>query len=379
MTVQLVLGTGSNAGLTAPIHRGYYMIGRHPECQIRPKTRSVSRRHCLLHHDEGVFRVLDLGSTRGTQVNGEKIAPKRWFELADGDELRCGKTTFRVSVERQAVSALEAAPVQPQQRPETQRPIISDKSDADRDAPQGLPTPQGVPTPQRVSTPQPATPHSDLAPPRSLAPSHLAASSHLTASSANQEERASSEEAVVSEVNVSPDSVSETASTQPEQRNVSLVQGEAWQEFDVASFLESADLADREERYAEIRRQDAARKSEEWDDGDVFDDTMVDGEDGTLSDIGSRITAESATGSGSKGGKPGSRASTGTYAPPKKKKRTASSGRSIRLSFPSIGGGIDQWKMVAALLLAIGVGGYLTYSVYQFVQGPPPRVIKGID
>jgi len=75
---------------------GYYMIGRHSECQIRPKSRSVSRRHCLLLQDDTGLQVLDLNSTAGTRVNDLRIRPKTWTMLRNGDMLRCGKVVFRV-------------------------------------------------------------------------------------------------------------------------------------------------------------------------------------------------------------------------------------------------------------------------------------------
>ena len=97
-TVRLVLATGSRAGMVAPLHPGYYMIGRHGECQIRPKSRSVSRRHCLLQHECDQVRVFDLNSSSGTYVNDRKLEPRVWASLADGDSLRCGKILFHVSV-----------------------------------------------------------------------------------------------------------------------------------------------------------------------------------------------------------------------------------------------------------------------------------------
>jgi predicted component of type VI protein secretion system len=99
MTARLVLQTGSRAGMPAPLQYGYYMIGRHQECQIRPKSRSVSRYHCLLCHNENVVQVLDLESTSGTRVNEEKLMPKSWVPLSNGDMLRCGKIVFRANVE----------------------------------------------------------------------------------------------------------------------------------------------------------------------------------------------------------------------------------------------------------------------------------------
>ncbi|MEM6979932.1 MAG: FHA domain-containing protein [Planctomycetota bacterium] len=104
MTVQtqtiaeLVLASGSHAGVAAHIRSGFYMIGRHQECQIRPKSRSVSRRHCLIHFHEGSLRVFDLDSTSGTRVRGQRIASRTWVELHNDQELRCGKVAFSVKL-----------------------------------------------------------------------------------------------------------------------------------------------------------------------------------------------------------------------------------------------------------------------------------------
>lgn len=97
--VQLILDVGSKAGLAASIHEGYYLIGRHAECQIRPKSRSVSRRHCLLHHASGRVNLMDLDSTSGTLVNSTRLEPRKWRKLNPGDELRLGKVVFKVSVD----------------------------------------------------------------------------------------------------------------------------------------------------------------------------------------------------------------------------------------------------------------------------------------
>lgn len=132
ITARLILDTGSLAGLEAPLHRGYYMIGRHAECQIRPKSRSVSRRHCLIHHaDEGV-RVMDVGSAAGTRINLERVDPKHWHTLADGDTLRCGKVQFRVSLNSAQTPSAEK-PILPS-APVSQ-PIAVDGPAADPPAP----------------------------------------------------------------------------------------------------------------------------------------------------------------------------------------------------------------------------------------------------
>ncbi|MDA8745628.1 FHA domain-containing protein [Rubripirellula amarantea] len=98
ISAKLILATGSRAGTEAPLMVGYYMIGRDRECQIRPKSRSVSRRHCIVHHSGQSVRLLDLESTSGTQVNGERILPKTWVDIDDGDLLKFGKICFKLQV-----------------------------------------------------------------------------------------------------------------------------------------------------------------------------------------------------------------------------------------------------------------------------------------
>lgn len=99
-SAKLILAAGSHAGLEEPLKTGYYMIGRHSECQIRPKSHSVSRRHCLIHRTEKGVCVYDLGSANGTVVNDNKLEPNQWVRLRDGDMLRCGKVSFKVAIDR---------------------------------------------------------------------------------------------------------------------------------------------------------------------------------------------------------------------------------------------------------------------------------------
>lgn len=98
MRVKLILATGHHAGIQAPLQCGFYMVGRHVECQVRPKSHSVSRRHCLIHNAPDHVSVFDLGSTNGTVVNNRRLEPSEWRLLANGDRLHCGKVAFDVSV-----------------------------------------------------------------------------------------------------------------------------------------------------------------------------------------------------------------------------------------------------------------------------------------
>ncbi|MBR7836306.1 protein kinase [Actinospica durhamensis] len=97
--------------------RSTCLIGRGEDCDPRLPSddahRSVSRHHCLLDINPPDVRVRDLGSRNGTFVNGLKIGQREAYhtpeqgralafqerDLADGDELRLGKSVaFRVSV-----------------------------------------------------------------------------------------------------------------------------------------------------------------------------------------------------------------------------------------------------------------------------------------
>ena len=95
-TSVLVKSHGSSAGTAAPLMDGYYLIGRHAECQIRPKSKSVSRRHCLVEHRGGRMRLIDLDSTSGTTIDGRPVDPMVWVDVPDGSELRFGKVAFGV-------------------------------------------------------------------------------------------------------------------------------------------------------------------------------------------------------------------------------------------------------------------------------------------
>lgn len=109
LSASLTLASGSRAGMVVTLHAGFYLIGRNSECQVRPKSRSVSRRHCLIRHQHGQLQVLDLDSTSGTRLNGEKMQPRLWYPLADGDELRCGKIAFAVAAAESTATATAAA------------------------------------------------------------------------------------------------------------------------------------------------------------------------------------------------------------------------------------------------------------------------------
>jgi len=64
-------------------------IGRLPECDIVIPDSNVSRRHAEIRPTVDGFSLVDLGSTNGSKVNGERTVQR---ELRDGDELVFGNT-----------------------------------------------------------------------------------------------------------------------------------------------------------------------------------------------------------------------------------------------------------------------------------------------
>ena len=56
----------------------------------------VSRRHAALVPEDDALKIVDLGSSNATFLNGQKLIPNQSRILRDGDELRLGKLIIRV-------------------------------------------------------------------------------------------------------------------------------------------------------------------------------------------------------------------------------------------------------------------------------------------
>jgi pSer/pThr/pTyr-binding forkhead associated (FHA) protein len=91
-----VMTDGKQKGNLLPIGLPQFLIGRDPQCQLRPASPSISKRHCALLQREGRAFVRDFDSTNGTFVNDREI--KGEIELHDGDLLRIGPIIFTVRI-----------------------------------------------------------------------------------------------------------------------------------------------------------------------------------------------------------------------------------------------------------------------------------------
>ena len=116
MKVKLKVLGGSHDGKEIGIGSEKFLIGRSESCQLRPKSESVSRKHCILVLRENRLLIQDLKSRNGTFVNEKRLPSDKAKVLKPGDELRIGKLKFEVIIEH----GLQAA----------KKPQVADVGDA---------------------------------------------------------------------------------------------------------------------------------------------------------------------------------------------------------------------------------------------------------
>jgi pSer/pThr/pTyr-binding forkhead associated (FHA) protein len=97
MVTKLVVASGKSAGRSIAIKRNKLLVGRAEECDVRPLSEEVSRRHCAVTVGPADVWVEDLGSRNGTFVNGTRIETKTRTKVVDGDLIRVGSLELRVS------------------------------------------------------------------------------------------------------------------------------------------------------------------------------------------------------------------------------------------------------------------------------------------
>ncbi len=93
-------------GRTTTLTPGEHVIGRDPRCSVWVEASGVSRRHARLDVDDNGAAIVDLASSNGTFVGGERLTGTR--RLADGDVVELGAATFVF----RAWSEAQAAPTE---------------------------------------------------------------------------------------------------------------------------------------------------------------------------------------------------------------------------------------------------------------------------
>src|SRR5205823_9870352 len=69
----VVLTPGKTEGKILSIPLAQFVIGRDPQCHLRPASLSITTRHCALIQRDGKAFVRDFDSTNGTFVNDKPV------------------------------------------------------------------------------------------------------------------------------------------------------------------------------------------------------------------------------------------------------------------------------------------------------------------
>src|SRR6202050_4810880 len=93
-----VLTEGKQKGKLLPITLSQFLVGRDPQCHLRPASPLISKRHCALIQRDGKAFIRDFDSTNGTFVNDEPVKGER--ELHHDDQLKIGPMAFTVRLEK---------------------------------------------------------------------------------------------------------------------------------------------------------------------------------------------------------------------------------------------------------------------------------------
>ena len=92
----IVVLSGNTAGNEFILDQPKVSIGRGPNADLTFDDAAMSREHVVIEFSDGGFRIRDLGSMNGTQVNGEVI---KAGDLAHGDRLQIGEHLFQFILE----------------------------------------------------------------------------------------------------------------------------------------------------------------------------------------------------------------------------------------------------------------------------------------
>jgi pSer/pThr/pTyr-binding forkhead associated (FHA) protein len=143
MKLSLVVMTPGNKmeGKVLEIKLAQFVVGRDPQCHLRPASALISKRHCALLQREGKVFVRDFGSTNGTFVNEEPV--KSELELHHDDKLKIGPLLFAVRIEQDAPAAKKTLTPPPPTRPSTRaaKPVGAAAAEGGGDGPVGASAP----------------------------------------------------------------------------------------------------------------------------------------------------------------------------------------------------------------------------------------------
>jgi pSer/pThr/pTyr-binding forkhead associated (FHA) protein len=142
----VVLTSGKMQGQALEIKLPQFLVGRDPQCHLRPASPMISKRHCALLQRDGKVFVRDFDSTNGTFINEQAV--KGEVELHHDDKLRIGPLLFTVRIETTAPVNRQTPP------PPTRTPATKAAAKAAAPAQPSVSTP--TPAPDTAPKPAPA-------------------------------------------------------------------------------------------------------------------------------------------------------------------------------------------------------------------------------
>lgn len=120
----VVLAAGKSQGQAIPITLSHFIIGRDPQCNLRPASAVISKRHCAILVREGKVFLKDFDSTNGTFVNDIQV--KGEVPIKNDDILTIGPLSFKVVIETKAPGS---KPTPPPSKPVAASPARSGGAD----------------------------------------------------------------------------------------------------------------------------------------------------------------------------------------------------------------------------------------------------------
>ena len=121
----VVLTPGKTEGKVIPITLSQFVIGRDPQCHLRPASAVISKRHCAILVRDGKLFLRDFDSTNGTFVNEQPV--KGEVEVKHDDQLRVGPLLFGIRVEMATPPPVN----RPTPPPPSKKAAAADASDDD--------------------------------------------------------------------------------------------------------------------------------------------------------------------------------------------------------------------------------------------------------
>lgn len=134
MKVSLIVASGVHQGKTIPVVGPKFLIGRDPQCQLRPASQVISKVHCGLLVRDGKVFAIDYGSTNGTSVNEVQLKANEECEVKHGDRIKAGPLDFTLKLT--TAKSSDSTPL-----PADLKPVASPAAEKLKEAATGKPAP----------------------------------------------------------------------------------------------------------------------------------------------------------------------------------------------------------------------------------------------